>query len=308
MRIFRSVRTRGNTVDQTHHVVFADTVTVGMVIVEKCGVVVEQSSNPFPSCQTTATTHRPGAVHRLTVLDLRNPSRYFINAVVTDEDGNQQPWTCGGYRPIRVLAPKPRPEDDPTRIDWAARQAAAVIPFQVVDGRPVNPCEHTGIPRGRGQLKHWGEALCADALVEANDLDGHLWIVMVERGDGHGWALPGGHVDPGETPVEAAIRELAEETGLTLPDATWYTKTPRYVPDPRASDEAWMVTVPSRTHIGRHDLRRLPKVRGADDARYAAWVLADTYDTLSDYLVDTFLGQVFPAHRRMLADLLDGSA
>ena len=29
-------------------------------------------------------------------------------------------------------------------------------------------------------------------------------------------ALPGGYIDPGETPVAAAIREAEEETGLTL--------------------------------------------------------------------------------------------
>ncbi|MCH9708883.1 MAG: CoA pyrophosphatase [Actinomycetia bacterium] len=32
------------------------------------------------------------------------------------------------------------------------------------------------------------------------------------------WALPGGRLDPGETVVEAALRELEEEVAITLPD------------------------------------------------------------------------------------------
>ncbi|MEU7938565.1 NUDIX domain-containing protein [Microbispora bryophytorum] len=196
------------------------------------------------------------------------------------------------------------PETDPASIDWAPRQARAAIPFQVIDGRPVNPCERTGIRYGRNELGHWGEALAADAIVTATDQDGHRWLVMVERRDGHGWALPGGHVDPGEDPVHAAIRELHEETGLTGITSAWTELPPRYVPDPRASDEAWMVTVPVRTHLGTCHRDHLPAVAGADDAARAAWVLAGTYNDLVTYLAHTYGGQVFPAHRGMLAEAL----
>ncbi|WP_091522935.1 NUDIX hydrolase [Microlunatus soli] len=37
--------------------------------------------------------------------------------------------------------------------------------------------------------------------------------------DRHWWVTPGGGIDPGETEAEAAIRELAEETGLEVTEA-----------------------------------------------------------------------------------------
>jgi ADP-ribose pyrophosphatase len=208
---------------------------------------------------------------------------------------------------VGVAAGWADPETDPTRIDWAARQAAAAIPFRVVDGRPVNPHAPTGIRYGRNELGHWGEQLAADAMVTATDGAGRRWLLMVERSDGHGWALPGGYVDPGEDPRDAAVRELAEETSILLPDriTEYETDAPRYVPDPRASDEAWMVTVLTRIDLGTP--AELPVVAALDDAARAEWVPAPSYEALVGTLRSFFGGEIFPAHRAMLADALGGA-
>ena len=62
----------------------------------------------------------------------------------------------------------------------------------------------------------------AVALVVVPGEDGEAAVLLTVRASGlrrHGgqWALPGGRLDPGETPEEGALRELEEEIGLTLP-------------------------------------------------------------------------------------------
>jgi ADP-ribose pyrophosphatase len=194
-------------------------------------------------------------------------------------------------------------ESDPTRIDWPARQAASAIPFEVIGGRPVNPCEKTAIRYGRNEMGYWGETRMADALVTVTlPPFGARYLLMVQRGDGYGWAVPGGHVEPGETGTAAAVRELAEETGLAVPVLSCRALRSRYVPDPRASDEAWAVTVPVRIDLGVRGT--LPAVTGGDDARRAEWIPADTYGHLADALHDRYEGRVFAAHVGMLRQFL----
>jgi len=41
-------------------------------------------------------------------------------------------------------------------------------------------------------------------------------ILLEKRRDCGWWGLPGGRVEPGESLVEAAVREVREETGLTV--------------------------------------------------------------------------------------------
>lgn len=54
--------------------------------------------------------------------------------------------------------------------------------------------------------------IAADVIIE---IDGR--IVLIERKNyPHGWAIPGGFVDVGETVEAAAMREMREETGLEV--------------------------------------------------------------------------------------------
>ena len=47
------------------------------------------------------------------------------------------------------------------------------------------------------------------------DTSGHMLLVK-ENYDRRRWSLPGGLIEPGESPEEAALRETMEETGVTV--------------------------------------------------------------------------------------------
>ncbi|WP_289010061.1 NUDIX domain-containing protein [uncultured Thermomonospora sp.] len=161
-----------------------------------------------------------------------------------------------------------------------------------------------GIPpvKPHGAKWAWGENRTVDPVVLAT-VDGRRYLLMVRRRDTGTWALPGGFRQPGEDPVAAATRELAEETGLNLQAFPHLQPAPqrdRLVHDPRCTPWAWIVTTPVAVVLG--ELDRLPQVSGSSDAAEAKWLPAGTYCELA--AAADANGSLYEPHRRMLADLL----
>jgi len=95
------------------------------------------------------------------------------------------------------------------------------------DAFPINAALREAITNrldGFERLEHNHEGLkrAAVTMTVIDDGKGQGAFILTKRAprmNRHAgqWALPGGRLDPGETPEEAALRELEEEVNLTLP-------------------------------------------------------------------------------------------
>lgn len=133
---------------------------------------------------------------------------------------------------------------------------------------------------------HPRPALTVDCVVFGLDDDG-LQALLIQRGIepfAGRWALPGGFVRLDETLEAAALRELAEETGLTRV----FLEQLFTFGDPGRDPRERVVTVAYYALVRLDDHR----VQAATDARNAAWFAVDDLPRLAfdhDAILDAAL-------------------
>ncbi len=103
---------------------------------------------------------------------------------------------------------------------------------------------------------------CVGAIV--TDEQGRLLVIQRGHDPGAGlWSIPGGRVEPGETDVQALVRELLEETNLQVRVGNLVGRVQRQGPGGTVIDiRDYVAAVTGGT------------LRAGDDAADARWVTA----------------------------------
>lgn len=113
------------------------------------------------------------------------------------------------------------------------------------------------------------EVPCVGAIVR--DDQGRLLLVRRGNAPSAGlWSLPGGRVEPGESEVEAVVREVAEETGLVVEPE----RVVGIVRRPGRDGSTYVISDYACTVRGG-------TLAAADDAVDATWASLDDLDALA---------------------------
>ena len=120
------------------------------------------------------------------------------------------------------------------------------------------------------------------AIALIRDAGGRVLLVKQTGGPFAGaWLLPGGRADDDESAVHALVREVREETGLTLTEAV-------YVAGYRTSGDGYDLTV--LLYRGPAEGTLVPE-RGSDARWFAPDAIPDPHPALRRQLFDAGVGE-----------------
>ena len=104
--------------------------------------------------------------------------------------------------------------------DGGSRRLIEVVRASVLARTPVDERERTSIDRFVVELDRLERPFDEDAdpthVTGSAIVTGPRGVLLLKHRRLGIWLQPGGHVDPGETPWEGAVREATEETGLPM--------------------------------------------------------------------------------------------
>ncbi len=129
-------------------------------------------------------------------------------------------------------------------------------PAQQPGEAPVTRCPQCG----HAVARYRNPVPTVDVIIRRDD----TVLLIARKNPPHGWALPGGFVDYGETVEQAARREIREETGLILDDITLFG----VYSDPQRDPRQHTLSVVFTAECG-------DEPRAGDDAAEARWFPLD---------------------------------
>jgi bifunctional NMN adenylyltransferase/nudix hydrolase len=222
-----------------------------------------------------------GADARVTLIGCsKDRSSYYLRAFPE--------WNAIAVPHLGGLSATPAREayfgEDPAQVSaWLAGPAAEQLPPAVVawlDAFRTTPDYAEMLAElayARRYREAWGSAPYPPIFVTADAVviqDGHVLLIRRKGRPGRGqWAIPGGFVEQDEFVVDAALRELKEETGLAVAEADLRGSilATRVFDAPFRDMRGRMITHATLFHL-RSLTPELPRAVGADDADLASWV------------------------------------
>jgi 8-oxo-dGTP diphosphatase len=105
-------------------------------------------------------------------------------------------------------------------------------------------------------------------------------LLLIKRGHAPGaglWSLPGGRIEPGETDAEALVREMREETGLTVQPGPLIGRVRRPSQGPSQGQSQAEDVLDIRDYAATVTGGTL---RAGDDAAEARWVAPGDLESL----------------------------